>query len=104
MAEIAGRVNLDETLLIFTSDHSFGVQVDGGKRGQDLMEGYDAWKASGSDADLVRLENVLVNRTHTAEEVPTLAIGRGAEQVRGYFPNTHLFNVIMNSWGWEASQ
>lgn len=103
MAEIAGRVDLNETLLVFTSDHSFGVQVDGGKRGQDLMAGYDAWKASGSDADLVRLENVLVNRTHTAEEVPTLAIGRGAEQVRGYFPNTYLFDVIMNSWGWKSN-
>lgn len=103
MDEIAKRVNLDETLLIFTSDHSFGVQVDGGKRGEDLMAGYDAWKASGSDDDLVRLENILVNRTHTAEEVPTLAIGRGSEQVRGYFPNTRLFNIIMDAWGWDPN-
>src|SRR5690606_3051918 len=30
MAEVEQRVNLDDTLLIFTADHSFGLQVDGG--------------------------------------------------------------------------
>jgi alkaline phosphatase len=100
IAEVQSRVDLSDTLLVFTADHSFGIQVDGGERGQPLLEGYDAWKASGDDSDVIRLENVLVNRTHTAEEVTALAIGPGAEQVRGYFPNTHLFDVIMQAWGW----
>ena len=100
IAEVQSRVDLSDTLLVFTADHSFGLQVDGGRRGEPLLEGYDAWKASGDEADLVRLENVLVNRTHTAEEVPVLAIGAGAERVRGYFPNTHLFRVMMDAWGW----
>lgn len=99
---VEGRVDLDDTLLLFTADHSFGVQVDGGRRGEALLEGYDAWKAAQGDEDLVRLKHVLVNRTHTAEEVPALAIGAGAERVRGYFPNTHLFEVMMAAWGWEA--
>lgn len=102
MADIAQRVDLDETLLIFTADHSFGVQVDGGKRGEDIMEGYDAWKASSERPDVVRLENIMINRTHTGEEVPVLAIGQGADQVRGYFPNTHLFDVAMKAWGWTV--
>src|SRR5690554_1917067 len=100
IAEVQKRVNLDETLLLFTADYSFGLQVDGGARGQDLMEGYGDWKALKKDDDLVRLKNVLVNRTHTAEEVPALAIGAGADQVRGYFPNTYLFDVMMKAYGW----
>lgn len=102
IAEVQARVDLGDTLLLFTADHSFGLQVDGGGRGQPLLEGYDAWKASGGGEGLVRLENVLVNDTHTAEEVPVLAIGAGAERVRGYFPNTYLFQVMMDAWGWKA--
>jgi len=102
IAEVEKRVDLDDTLLLFTADHSFGLQVDGGQRGKPLLEGYDAWKASGSKTDIVRLESVLVNDTHTAEEVPVLAIGVGAERVRGYFPNTYLFKVMMDAWGWKA--
>lgn len=102
IAEVEGRVDLDDTLLLFTADHSFGLQVDGGRRGEPVLEGYEAWKAAGDDDKVVRLKNVLVNRTHTAEEVPTLAIGAGADQVRGYFPNTRLFHVMMEAWGWSA--
>ena len=102
IAEVEQRVDLDDTLLLFTADHSFGLQVDDGERGQPLLEGYDAWKQSGSDEDLVRLDNVLVNRTHTAEEVVALATGPGAHRVRGYFPSTYLFQVILEAWGWEA--
>ncbi len=101
IAEVEARVDLGDTLLVFTADHSFGLQVDGGRRGQPLLEGYDAWKAAaGEDEDMVRLEHVLVNATHTAEEVPALATGAGSGRVRGYFPNTHLFSVMMDAWGW----
>lgn len=100
--EVEGRVDLNDTLLLFTADHSFGVQVDGGRRGQPLLEGYEAWKASQSDEDVVRLKHVMINRTHTGEEVVALATGAGAERVRGYFPNTYLFEVMMAAWGWQA--
>ena len=103
IAQVESRVDLADTLLLFTADHSFGLQVDGGRRGEPLLEGYDAWKAASAqtkDEDLVRLKNVLVNRTHTGEDVPALATGAGAEGVRGYFPNTHLFTVMMNALGW----
>ncbi|KSB90434.1 alkaline phosphatase [Caulobacter vibrioides] len=100
VAEVQGRVDLADTLLLFTADHSFGLQVDGGRRGEPVLEGYDAWKATGKDDQLVRLKNVQVNRSHTGEEVAALAIGRGAEGVRGYFPNTHLFKVMMDAFGW----
>jgi len=102
IAEVQARVDLSDTLLLFTADHSFGLQVDGGRRGEDLLDGFDAWKAAGGDEDLVRLKHVLINRSHTAEEVPALAIGAGAERVRGYFPSTHLFDVMMQAWGWAS--
>jgi len=101
IAEVERRVDLNDTLLLFTADHSFGLQVDGGSRGEPLLEGYDAWKATRKKDEMVRLKNVLVNDTHTAEEVPALAIGAGAERVHGYFPNTYLFDVMMKAWGWE---
>jgi len=101
IAEIEGRVDLKDTLLLFTADHSFGLQVDGGRRGEPVLEGYDAWKAAGKDEDVVRLKNVMVNRSHTGEEVVALATGAGAERVRGYFPNTHLFQIMMDAWGWK---
>lgn len=102
IAEVEARVDLDDTLLLFTADHSFGLQVDGGERGQPLLEGYEDWARSGSDDDLVRLDNVLVNRTHTAEEVVAVATGAGAHRVRGYFPSTHLFTVVLGAWGWDT--
>lgn len=102
IAEVQSRVNLTDTLLLFTADHSFGLQVDDGARGVPVLEGYEAWKASRVEGEMIRLEHVLVNDTHTAEEVPALAIGVGADRVRGYFPNTHLFDVMMDAWGWEA--
>lgn len=106
IAEVEQRVSLDDTLLLFTADHSFGLQVDGGQRGTPLLEGYDEWKQAqatrNGDDDFVRLQHVLVNRTHTAEEVVALATGAGAQGVRGYFPNTHLFQVMLDAWGWNA--
>ena len=102
IAEVERRVDLKDTLLVFTADHSFGLQVDGGRRGEPLLEGYDAWKAGPKEGDIVRLKNVLVNRTHTGEEVAAIATGAGAERVRGYFPNTYLFDVMMKAWGWAV--
>lgn len=102
IAEVERRVDLKDTLLVFTADHSFGLQVDGGRRGEPLLEGYEAWKAGPKQGDIVRLKNVLVNDTHTGEEVAALATGAGAERVRGYFPNTYLFDVMMKAWGWAA--
>ena len=104
MAEVEQRVDLDDTLLIFTADHSFGLQVDGGQRGEPLLAGYEEWKQAGTDEDVVRLRNVMINRTHTAEEVMVLATGAGAHRVQGYFPGTQLFNVMLDAWGWNPDE
>jgi alkaline phosphatase len=38
---------------------------------------------------------------HTAEEVPVIADGPGAERVHGFMPNTEIFHIIMSAFGWE---
>ena len=99
--EIESKVDLKDTLLIFTADHSFGLQLDGGAIEEPLLAGYDEWKNSGDTKGPVRLKNIYVNRRHTGEEVVALATGAGAAEVRGYFPNTKLFHVMMNAYGWK---
>ena len=104
IAEVEKRVDLDNTLLIFTADHSYGFMVDGGGPGQPLLEGYDAWAQAlteENEDDPVRLKHAFINQTHTGEEVAALAIGAGAEHIGGYFPNTHLFHVMLEAWGWK---
>lgn len=101
IAEVERKVDLSDTLLLFTADHSFGFQVDGGKRGEALLDGYEGWKAAAEKPPVTRLKHALVNDSHTAEEVPVLATGAGAGQVRGYFPNTRLFDIMLNAWGWK---
>lgn len=98
--EIESKVDLKDTLILFTADHSFGFQMDGGSLDEPLLAGYDEWSA-GDRKGNIRLKNVYVNRKHTGEEVVALATGAGASQVKGYFPNTKLFHIMLNAWGFK---
>ncbi len=44
---------------------------------------------------------VKVEGSHTAEEVLVAAQGPGAGRVRGIFPNTELFHIMMAAYGWR---
>lgn len=84
MRETAERMHGTDTLLIFTSDHSYDLHFpQGGVIGEDIVS---SLKADGH---------------HNAEEVLVAAEGPGAEKVRGFFPNTHLFHVMLSAYGWE---
>jgi alkaline phosphatase len=100
--EVQGRVNLDDTLLLFTADHSFGLRVKGGGVDDPILAGYDEWKATAVRGQPIRLKNLLVDDTHTGEEVAAIAIGAGSERVSGFFPDTRLFQVMLDAWGWKA--
>lgn len=100
--EIASMVDLDETLLLFTADHSFEFNITGGGPDTPLLRGYDEWVKSGAKGQ-IRLPSVRVENSHTGEEVAVLAIGAGAEHVRGYIPNTRMFYIMMNAFGWKES-
>lgn len=102
--EVAGKVNPKNTLLIFTADHSFGLDVRGGKRGDDLLKGLDEWKeknAATRPRPIMQLPNILLNGSHTAEEVLLAAKGPGAARVRGFLPNTAVFDTMLAAYGWR---
>ncbi len=99
--EIASIVNPRDTLLLFTADHSFDLRLVGGKRGEPLLAGLDDWKKNHTARDVVRIPALEIGHGHTGEEVLAAAQGPGAEQVRGYFPDTRLFQVILNAYGWK---
>lgn len=99
--EIASQVNLNETLLLFTADHSFELRITGGRRGVPLLEGLEEWMANNSPKDEIRIPALRVGHSHTGEEVLITAMGAGAERVRGFLPNTRVFDIVMQAWGWK---
>ena len=84
IARTAKRLEGTETLIVFTADHSYDIQFPlAAKKGEDI------------------LPSMTVVGKHTAEEVLVVAEGPGAERVKGFFPNTHLFEVMMSAYGWK---
>jgi alkaline phosphatase len=99
--EISGMVDLDETLLLFTADHSFDLRIAGGGGPHEpLLKGVEEWKKTGGKPP-VRLASLRVENAHTGEEVPVAATGAGAERVRGFMPNSALFTIMMQAYGWQ---
>jgi alkaline phosphatase len=88
-----------DTLIIYAADHSFDLRVRGGRKGQPMIpaETVAADPAAASKA-AIRVEN-----GHTGEEVVVAAQGPGAERVRGFFPNTELFRIMMAAYGWDTA-
>ena len=70
------------SLILFTADHSYDLRLPRGRKGEDI------------------LPLVKVDGSHSAEEVLVAAAGPGAGRVRGIFPNTEIFRIMMASWGW----
>jgi alkaline phosphatase len=81
--ELSAAVDLKDTLLLFTADHSFELQTVGGGPGQPFPV-------------------LRTGHSHTGEEVLVAAQGPGSEQVKGFLPNTQLFQIMMNALGWKA--
>jgi alkaline phosphatase len=98
---IASSVDRENTLLLFTADHSFELRSVGGRRGQPILQGLDEWKKNNKPTDMVQIPAMRVGRSHTGEEVVVAAMGPGADQVRGFIPNTRLFDIMMSAYGWK---
>ncbi|MGF7150530.1 alkaline phosphatase [Sphingomonas zeicaulis] len=94
--EVAG----EDTLILFTADHSFGLRMGGGKRDTPLA---DQFAAEAAKPGVTAAANAVISVQdgHTGEEVIVAASGPGAEQVHGFFANTHLFDIMLQAFGWK---
>jgi alkaline phosphatase len=99
-----------DTLLMLTADHSFDMQLRGGRLDAPLLEGLDeaeakaqAEKTQGQKNPTLRTASLRMENSHTGEPVIVAAKGPGAERVRGFMLNTDLFSVMMDAYGWKPS-
>lgn len=98
--ELTEMVNSEETLFLFTADHSFDLRVVGnGGPEAPLLKGIEE---SGNTKSF-RLAAMRMDNAHTGEEVLVTATGPGAERVKGFMPNTSMFRIMMDALGWQPS-
>jgi alkaline phosphatase len=97
--QIAGEAPAD-TLIVFAADHSYDLRLRGGKKGEPMAAQIDAQLAAAtpSEKPLVRVDD-----SHTGEEILVAAQGPGAGRLRGFIPNTGVFHVMMDAYGWEEN-
>lgn len=99
--ETAGRLG-DDTLILFTADHSYDFRVVSGRKGSPLAPGLDPlW---GEDQQSIRLDHIRREDDHTAEEVLVAAKGPGSSRVRGILSNTDLFTIMLDAYGWRPAR
>lgn len=99
--EIASRPDAKDTLLLFAADHSFDLRSIGGKQGEPVLKGWEEWQKSHTAKEEIRIPALRIGGSHTGEEVVVAAQGPGAERVRGFMPNTQLFHIMLEAWGWK---
>ena len=93
--EQTARGAKEDTLIVFSADHSFDIRLRGGKKGVPILPEAEKEKVDPAKA------NVRVDTGHTGEQVVVAARGPGAERVHGFFSNTDLFHIMMSAYGWE---
>lgn len=99
--EVAKVVGPD-TLILFTADHSYGLRLRGGAKTSPYA---DQLAANGfAQNDTPENHLITVEDTHTGEEVIVAGKGPGAEQVHGFMPNTHIFEIMMKAYGWKIEK
>lgn len=91
-----------DTLILFTADHSFALAMRGGLRNGPYAKQYAEAMKPGVTSQTHPLMPVADG--HTGEEVLAAASGPGAERLRGFIPNTRLFGVMMEAFGWTPDR
>jgi alkaline phosphatase len=98
--ETAERVKEDETLIIFTADHSFDLRVRGGRPGEPLV----LPQGTHGETEPAAKPSIRMDNGHTGEHVLVAARGHGAERVRGFLTNTDIFHIMLTAYGWITPQ
>ena len=101
MDDLVRRVSAiagEDTLILFVADHSFGLKMRGGVRATPFASQFTTGTAEDKESPIA------VEDTHTGEEVVAAASGPGSEKVRGFLPNTRLFEIMMRALGWSATR
>ncbi|MCU0241139.1 MAG: alkaline phosphatase [Vicinamibacteria bacterium] len=91
IAETAARADESRTLVVFAADHSYDLRMTRGLRGGELT------LASPTSVK----HSIAIGTDHTGEDVLVSAAGPGSALVRGSFPNTRLFSIMMAAYGWK---
>lgn len=95
ISQIAGK----DTLILFAADHSYDLKLLSGARDRPLADQVAADNPDHPDVIAVDRKGA-----HAGEDVVAAAAGPGAGGVRGFFPNTRLFNVMMAAFGWKPDR
>jgi alkaline phosphatase len=103
--EQTAKTTGNNTLLLFTADHSFDLRVRGGDTSRPLLDGLEAEVelAAKEKRRDIQIRSLRMQNSHTGEEVLVAARGPGAERVRGYMANTDIFQVMLDAFGWKRS-
>lgn len=72
-------------------------------RGEPLAAQYGVAAAKPGVTVIIN-EIISVEDGHTGEEVIVTTAGLGSQRVTGFFPNTGLFDVIMDAFDWKRDR
>ncbi len=92
MIEQTARTVGQDTLVVFTADHSFDTRVRAGRIGEPVLP---------AEGVVEKRPAIRMDDGHAGEEVVVAAQGPGAERVKGFFPNTRVFEIMMAAYGWK---
>lgn len=89
-----------DTLIVYAADHSFDFRLRGGRKDEPMAAQIDAQLAAPTPPvkPVFQVEN-----SHSGEEILVAAQGPGAERLGGFIPNTQIFHVMMDAYGWTEN-
>ena len=89
-----------DTLIIYAADHSFGASLVGGTTDKPVAE---QLLVADPDQKSSAKPVYRVNGGHTGEEILVAAQGPGAARLHGFIPNTGIFHLMMEAYGWKET-
>lgn len=89
-----------DTLIVYAADHSFDLRLVGGMRGKPVAE---QLLVAAPEQKPPPWPVFRVSGSHSGEEVLVAAQGPGAERLHGFIPNTAIFHLMMDAYGWKET-